>query len=532
VIGVSTNDTELETAAEFFELFKIPWERAVPGKRYRVVLSTDGPTVNLNTDLLLAYGSEDRIPDAESVAAVEHTSGPVDVTWGDWTFPIYGRVRLFGTGASVLACGGRPVDVRRCAGSRVTHRVGYDLFHEIRHLLTEGQPPSRAAVPTLELHIGLLRHLLLESRVPFAEIPPRPDGYDFTCCLTHDVDFFGIRRHKFDRTLAGFVARASVGTLADLVRGRRPLGDALRNWVALLSLPRVFLGVGPDLWQPFDDYARVEEPRRSTFFLAPFKGRPGVAPDGTVNPSRAVRYAASDIAKEASAASSAGTEIALHGIDAWRDEQAGRDEIGQIKGLNGRKRTGVRMHWLYFAADSPQKLEAAGFDYDSTWGYNETVGYRAGTSQVFRLTGSEGLMELPLSIMDTALLFAGRMRLTEDRALALCKAIVTNARQLGGTLVINWHDRSLAPERLWGRCYRDLLKEIGDGNRVWFATAGEAVDWFRWRRSIRFTIEPDSDRVRVDAPPGPAVVPPASIRVHRPEGGAEIRFDGREPVTV
>ena len=41
------------------------------------------------------------------------------------------------------------------------------------------------------------------------------------------------------------------------------------------------------------------------------------------------------------------------------------------------------MHWLYFGDDSPKTLEAAGFDYDSTCGYNDAVGYRAGTSQVF-----------------------------------------------------------------------------------------------------------------------------------------------------
>ena len=46
--------------------------------------------------------------------------------------------------------------------------------------------------------------------------------------------------------------------------------------MALLSLPLVFLGLVPDFWRPFDDYARVEEGTRSTFFLVPFKGRPGV----------------------------------------------------------------------------------------------------------------------------------------------------------------------------------------------------------------------------------------------------------------
>ena len=42
------------------------------------------------------------------------------------------------------------------------------------------------------------------------------------------------------------------------------------------------------------------------------------------------------------------------------------------------------MHWLYFDRIAGA-ARAAGFTYDSTWGYNEAVGYRAGTSQVFVL---------------------------------------------------------------------------------------------------------------------------------------------------
>ena len=76
-------------------------------------------------------------------------------------------------------------------------------FPRCSYLLTRGQPSAFALTPTLELHIALLRRLLLQSGVSFVEIPPRPGQYEFVCCLTHDVDFFGIRRHKWDRTLAG-----------------------------------------------------------------------------------------------------------------------------------------------------------------------------------------------------------------------------------------------------------------------------------------------------------------------------------------
>ena len=37
------------------------------------------------------------------------------------------------------------------------------------------------------------------------------------------------------------------------------------------------------------------------------------------------------------------------------------------------------MHWLLHDANTPSVLDEAGYAYDSTVGYNETIGYRAGT---------------------------------------------------------------------------------------------------------------------------------------------------------
>src|SRR6185436_16512581 len=100
---------------------------------------------------------------------------------------------------------------------------------------------------------------------------------------------------------------------------------------------------------------------------------------------------------------------------------------------------------------------------------------------------------------DSAMFYPGRMEMTSEAALQVCRRIVDEARRVGGTLVINWHDRSLAPERLWNRGYRDVLKEIETGGRVWFATAAEAVDWFRWRRSISFRTDPASTELIIEA---------------------------------
>jgi hypothetical protein len=194
------------------------------------------------------------------------------------------------------------------------------------------------------------------------------------------------------------------------------------------------------------------------------------------------------------------------------------------------------VHWLYFDVDAPRRLEEAGFDYDSTCGYNETVGYRAGTAQAFRPLGCATLMELPMSIMDSALFSWGRMSLAREQAAQLCDRIVSYARRFGGALVINWHERSLAPERLWGQFYSELLEEVGSGGRAWFATAGEAAEWFRWRRSIRFSESGGSNGVHVHVPASRLVTPGMVVRAYRSGDIArEVEcpaFDGATPIEI
>jgi hypothetical protein len=530
VIGVAADAADLAVAREFFELFKTPWEAAVPGRQYSILLSTTGRYDGFHAPVVLAYGSTRQPVDDEMKVSIERLHAG-DAVWGDWRIPIYGRVALFGGEGRGLTVNGKPIQYEARLGTRVVQRLGYDLFHEVGHLLTEGQPPSRASVPTLELHIDVLRRLLVEEGVSFVEVPPVPNGHAFTCCLTHDIDFFGIKRHKFDRTLAGFVGRASFATLVQLLRGRRSLKDAIANFKALLVLPLVFLGIERDFWAPFLDYAQTEPPNRSTFFMVPFKDRPGITPNGGIDETRAIRYDLAEITDEIRSAASRGSEFGVHGIDSWRDAPSGEREQARLTQITRQATAGVRMHWLYFDRESPRRLESAGYDYDSTWGYNETVGYRAGTSQAFRFPGTERLMELPLSIMDSALLSHDRLALTPSDAVRHCDAIVENAERFGGTVVVNWHCRSLAPERLWVEPYRALLNRLSGG--AWFARGTEAVNWFRWRRSIHFAVSTDDGSVRIDAPVPSPSGKGGLIRIHRPgELTQEIPFDGAKTYTA
>jgi peptidoglycan/xylan/chitin deacetylase (PgdA/CDA1 family) len=323
------------------------------------------------------------------------------------------------------------------------------------------------------------------------EIPPVPNGYRFIACLTHDVDHPSIRRHMLDRTMFGFLYRAVIASFFAVLRGRANLRTLLTNWAAALKLPFIYLGLAKDFWNQLDAYTRLEGRARSSFFVIPFKGRPGANGEKPAPAQRASGYSADDIALEVRQLQSEGHEIGLHGIDAWHDSSKARVEMQEIRQITGTREVGVRMHWLYFDKRSPAVLEAAGIDYDSTVGYNEAVGYRAGTAQVYKPLEAAKLLELPLHIMDTALFFPGRQNLSPAEASKIVAAIIEHAVLLGGVVTINWHDRSIAPERLWGGFYSTILEEC-DKKGAWFASAGETVRWFRARRAATFD-EVDSE---------------------------------------
>jgi hypothetical protein len=208
----------------------------------------------------------------------------------------------------------------------------------------------------------------------------------------------------------------------------------------------------------------------------------------------------------------AGCEIGVHGIDAWHSVEKGRDERSRLANASSSFRRGIRMHWLLHDEHTAAVLEKAGFAYDSTHGYNDTVGFRSGTTQVFRPFGCRDLLELPLHIQDGALFFGDRLNLTEQEAWPLCAALQAHARSFGGVLTLLWHDRSHGPERFWGEFYERLIATLKAAG-AWFGTASQIVEWFRVRRSVRFeSLTELAPLINENQP----ALPPLTIRFHSP----------------
>ncbi|UCF30258.1 MAG: hypothetical protein JSV26_09330 [bacterium] len=495
MIGIVSRPEQRATVEEFFQLFKVPWEFHQEGRRYRVLIVTEPSAAPLSADLNLlfspGYCPVDGEHGTEVLAADRGSHDLLRTPYGQ--LPIHTDLCLFrGCPDPIVETTRRTsAGYRVRSGGRTTIRIGFDLFAEVEHLLRGKQGVEHALHPTVEILIATVRRWILEAGIPLLEIPPVPAGFKFISCLTHDVDFMGIREHIFDRSLFGFIYRALFSySLTDLVSGRASK-KLLRNLRALLSLPGIYLGLTADIWNQLDRYLEIEGERKSTFYFLPYKGRPGDRMPGHAGEKRAPgyrssRYDVQDLKDSIRRLVERGHEVSLHGLDAWCSSERGKDEFDVIRRLAGVDRLGVRMHWLYFSEESPRALDDAGFFYDSTLGYNETVGFRSGTTQVYRLPDCSRVLELPLHVQDTAMLYPARMNLSESDAFTLCQELISKLAIFGGVLTVNWHQRSLGPERNWDEFYLRLLAAL-DSENVWFATGGQAVRWFMKRRSVSFT---------------------------------------------
>lgn len=519
MIGVVANEHEHSTVVEFFELFKTPWEFHQPGAHYDVLICSNSMVPENNARLLFLYGAQRQgFEECRSIRTSSASKHDL-VSFRGERMPIYGSCLLFnspGNGILIHERTKSAAAVSITSGGQMIIRVGFDVFEEVQYLLTRGQPAEFASIPTLDLHVSLLRELIVSCGVPLVEILPTPAEHRFIVCLTHDIDHPRVRYHKCDHTMFGFLYRALIGSVVNFCRARRSLRQVAFNWKAAFSLPLVFAGLAKDFWNQLDRYLALEKDLASTFFVIPTKGHAGIDSEGRTNRKRASRYAVADIADDLKKLLSVNREIAVHGVDAWRDSTKGRDERERIQKITGTAETGIRMHWLYFDSQAPSALEKAGFSYDSTVGYNEAIGYRAGTAQVFKHPNVDRLLELPLHIMDTALFYPSYMNLSDDEARAAMLSLIENVTRFGGVLTINWHDRSLGPERLWADAYVTLLRDLRD-RAPWFATALQTVSWFRKRRATSFaSITQDGGSVRVQTAIDPTTtdLPPLTLRVY------------------
>jgi hypothetical protein len=302
----------------------------------------------------------------------------------------------------------------------------------------------------------------------FRELADAPPPGPVTVALTHDIDT--PVRWSGLRAVAGAAARAKAAAT-----GRRR-HDLTRELRGLAELPR-HRARGTDPNWCFERIAEIERSHDafSTYFVLAGHHHPadGAAPAvyERVRPAIVTQVAAQ------------GDELGLHpSYTASEDLGLIAEERSRLEGLAGGPVRGVRFHYLRHDAHATlPELDRLGFAYDSSQGYADGPGMRAGLSHPYRpyhLAADRPLdmLELPLVVMDATLAEDRYLGLEADAGLDRAVAVLERAARAGGAVSVLWHNDRFDPAyaRGWDRVYDRLLGWVRErGGRL--CTAAEAV---------------------------------------------------------
>jgi hypothetical protein len=138
-----------------------------------------------------------------------------------------------------------------------------------------------------------------------------------------------------------------------------------------------------------------------------------------------------------------------------------RREVELCRRAIGSDRVGGRQHYLRWSPATWEHWEQCGLAYDSSVGYADRAGFRAGTCVPYRpwlWTGNRRaeLLEAPLILMDRTLVSKGYMGLSPEESLSAVKELMRKCGAVGGVLTVLWHSNCM------GRPYAATLSRVLD----------------------------------------------------------------------
>jgi hypothetical protein len=169
-----------------------------------------------------------------------------------------------------------------------------------------------------------------------------------------------------------------------------------------------------------------------------------------------------------------GVEMGIHpSYDTFMSLERLASEVDVVRQLCGEALLGGRQHYLRWHPDTWVHWERSGLAYDSSVGYPERVGFRAGTCTPYRpwcFSRNEelALLEIPLIVMDGTL--TGYMNLEPQEGLKVVRALVRRCRTVGGVFTLLWHNDNNLLYPAYANVYMTLLRELSGSARFdWHA---------------------------------------------------------------
>ena len=166
-----------------------------------------------------------------------------------------------------------------------------------------------------------------------------------------------------------------------------------------------------------------------------------------------------------------GVESGVHpGYTTFRSPEKLRREISALREVIGPQPLGGRQHYLRWCPDTWIDWEYCGLAYDSSVGYADHIGFRAGTCfpyrpWLFSLNRQADLLEIPLLVMDRTLF--EKMNLNAEMAVEAVSSLLARCKTVGGVFTMLWHNDSFL-QPVYRGAYLTLLQTLsGMENYDW-----------------------------------------------------------------
>lgn len=287
--------------------------------------------------------------------------------------------------------------------------------------------------------------------------PEYPDGKKFAICLTHDID------------MIYYTGRLAAKTLAKSFEKRK----MSRVFKVLFS--RLSKKINP-LWN-FDKIMQLDSEygARSSFYFLTLDTK-----------EMDFNFQIKDLKGELRNILSNGCEVGLHGgVEDNTDVTKMKQEKRALEEIVNQEIMGNRNHYLRFEVPKTwQSLKAAGFKYDTTFGYADCVGFRNGMCHPFKpfdLNTNQfiDLLEIPLVITDFTL--GNYMHLDLQAAFKIIKLLIDKVEKYRGAVAILWHNTEMFDEML--ELYQEILRYCHAKN-AWMPTCAGLYQWWEKKRFL------------------------------------------------
>jgi len=278
--------------------------------------------------------------------------------------------------------------------------------------------------------------------------------------ITHDVDRIGIP----------FSLKSAIG---HLVRRHAPL-LCLRDFLSLGT------GVEPAFLKQVRDVCQLPMERNVHSTVYWMASMPGAFDSG-------YDLADARIARVMRWARDQGIEMGVHpGYDTFLAPALLQEQVQRCRKALQSNGIGGRQHYLRWCPETWLHWEQCGLLYDSSVGFVQRAGFRAGTCVpylpwLWEENRPADLLEIPLVVMDGTLLSPDCMALEPGQVQGVVESLRQHCAAVGGVFTLLWHNTSLGPP--FGGHYPRILDALtGNADYDWRADLKQLRELAAWAK--------------------------------------------------